>query len=300
VSYLAATSGGPARAAAIVLLSLCGILTSRSFAFEPPEGNDPQQQDPQQLIREVISHELSAEQQDQSLWQFEQTSQNHGKTEQFEVVETKQGPLQRLVAINGRPLTAPEAHKQDQRLKEILAHPQTLERQSRQLQRDEQEEQHLLQMLPVAFHYSYAGREGNLIKLDFTPNPSFKPQRREDQVFHHLQGSIWVDPSQKRLARLDGHLTSEVKFGGGILGHLAKGGTFYVEQKDLGNGYWELARLRVNMNGKALLFKTISVVENQTDSNFQPLPQDISLRHAVELLEHASPASTASAAGQQN
>jgi hypothetical protein len=88
---------------------------------------------------------------------------------------------------------------------------------------------------------------------------------------------------------IDGQLTSEVKFGGGILGHLDKGGTFIVNQKDVGGGHWELTRLFINMNGKALFFKTIDVHHDEQDVDFQPVRGDITLREAAELL-HGAPA----------
>jgi hypothetical protein len=74
-----------------------------------------------------------------------------------------------------------------------------------------------------------------------------------------MEGTVWLDMEQKRLVRMSGVLTSDVKFGWGVLGHLAKGGTFVVEQREVGKGHWELTRLDVDMNGKALFFKTIEV-----------------------------------------
>lgn len=52
-----------------------------------------------------------------------------------------------------------------------------------------------------------------------------------------------------------------VKFGGGLLGHLDADGQFYVKQEEGQPGYWELAVLNVDLKGRALLFKTISVQE---------------------------------------
>src|SRR5207248_10256728 len=110
---------------------------------------------------------------------------------------------------------------------------------------------------PDAFRFEYDGREGELIKLKFAPNPDFHGSGRAAQVFHHLEGTMLVDPEQKRLAEITGELTSEVRFGwGGILGHLDEGGTFHVKLADLGSGHWEMTTLDVEMDGKALLFKT--------------------------------------------
>jgi hypothetical protein len=144
--------------------------------------------------------------------------------------------------------------------------------------------------LPNAFIYHYSGQQGNVIKLDFTPNPSFKPQEREGDVFHHMQGHVWIDGEQKRLERLDGRLMSEVKFGGGFLGHLAKGGTFVFEQKDVGDHHWEMTQLTVNMNGRVLFFKTIAVHQDEKHTDFKSVPTGVTLAEAVKMLKSAAAA----------
>ena len=107
-------------------------------------------------------------------------------------------------------------------------------------------------MLPDAFSFEYGQRRGNLVQLNFSPNPDFKPSTHEAKVFHAMQGSLWVDPKQNRLEEISGHLNREVTFGGGVLGHLDQGGTFEVKQAAVVPGYWELSLLNVRMTGKAL------------------------------------------------
>jgi hypothetical protein len=41
---------------------------------------------------------------------------------------------------------------------------------------------------------------------------------------------VWIDSKQQRLMELSGRLTREVKFGGGLFGHLNAGGQFHVKQ----------------------------------------------------------------------
>jgi hypothetical protein len=111
-----------------------------------------------------------------------------------------------------------------------------------------------------------------------------------------MEGVVMVDSEQQRLAAIDGKLTSEVKFFGGILGHLEKGGTFNVEQKEVAPRIWELSVMHVHMNGKALLFKTIDVQEDETYSDFKAVPPDTSLEQAAQRLKD-TPAESAEANG---
>jgi hypothetical protein len=69
-----------------------------------------------------------------------------------------------------------------------------------------------------------------------------------------------------------------------LLGHLEKGGEFRVKRTEIAPGHWEVMEIVVNMRGKALLFKTISVQQKEVHSNFQPVPDDLSLSDAAGLL----------------
>ena len=100
-----------------------------------------------------------------------------------------------------------------------------------------------------------------------------------------MEGFLLVDGKQKRLAQIDGTLTDEVKFGGGLLGHLQKGGQFSVKQANVGEGHWEVVSMAVHMMGKALMFKTISVEEEKYQNNFRRAPDDLTLAGAAELME---------------
>jgi hypothetical protein len=84
-------------------------------------------------------------------------------------------------------------------------------------------------------------------------------QTDEQRVLHCLAGTMALDAKQKRLVGIEGRLLREVKFLGGLAGYLHAGGTFSVKSENVAHGDWELKALGVEMTGKALLFKSISV-----------------------------------------
>ncbi len=47
---------------------------------------------------------------------------------------------------------------------------------------------------------------------------------------------------------------------------------------------WEMAVMTVDMKGKALLFKTINVQQTETRSDFQRVPDDLTLTQAADIL----------------
>ncbi|MGA9498006.1 MAG: hypothetical protein WBV41_19245, partial [Terriglobales bacterium] len=104
---------------------------------------------------------------------------------------------------------------------------------------------------------------------------------------------IWVNEREMRLAEIEGDLIREVKFYGGLLGYLDQGGKFNVKQSEVAPGYWEVTMLDVNMHGKILFFKTISVQQNEIRSNLQRVPDNLTLAQAAEELQKRAAQSTA-------
>jgi hypothetical protein len=239
---------------------------------------------PQEVVREVVENGLRQKNREQTHWSYREVVLKDGRLETRQVCQTNAGTIDRLVAINDQPLSAEQQRREDARVQTLLADPNEI-RKERQKQRDDSARQfRMFATFPDAFRYEYAGREGGLVKLTFEPNPQFVPSSRQEDVFHHLEGMMWINPDQKQLARIDGQLTSEVKFAGGLLGHLDKGGVFSVRFRQLDSGQWVMVTLRVEMSGKALLFKTISVHEQRDFYDYRRIPDNFTLQQAAELV----------------
>ncbi len=279
--------------AAIVPLFLAGNFT---FVASQEDSRAPSPAEADRLVREVMQNEIQAQTRDQSLWSYRQIKEKNGHKKLFEICETKDGGISRLVAIDGRPLDKAQRHSEDVRIHNLLTNPGEMEREANKQQNDAQQASRLMKMFPDAFRFQYDGKEGDLVKLNFAPNPTFHPSGRTAQVFYHMRGTLLIDAKQKRLAEISGELTSEVKFGGGVLGHLDKGGTFLVKQQEVGPTHWEMTTLDVEMNGRAMFFKTIDVEEKNTYTNFRPLTAEITPEEAAQRLAE----STDNAGVQQN
>jgi hypothetical protein len=61
---------------------------------------------------------------------------------------------------------------------------------------------------------------------------------------------------------------------------LKKGSSFSLQQTEVGNVSWQLTSIRVHLEGSALLFKSISLQQDDKRSRFQPEPSDVSLNDA--------------------
>jgi hypothetical protein len=235
------------------------------------------------LARRVITNELKF-QDDHTNWMYRLEKDQYGKKQVEEIIETKKGSLSRLLSMNGQPLTAKQQGEEDQRIQELMTSRSAKGKLQRALDAETLQGRRLFNMLPDAFVFNYAGGEGNLVKLSFKPNPNFHPPSLEARVFHDMEGEMWVDCKHERLAAFNGHLTQDVKFGLGLLGHLDKGGHFEVRQAEVVPGHWDITTMSVEMTGKALLFKSIGVQKMENRRDFQQVSDDLTLTQAADIL----------------
>ena len=65
---------------------------------------------------------------------------------------------------------------------------------------------------------------------------------------------IWVDESAVQIARIEADVTSDIAFGGGIIGKVYRGGHFVVEQAEVAPGIWLPTLYIYNVGGRKFLF----------------------------------------------
>ncbi|MGZ7099071.1 MAG: hypothetical protein ACXVJ8_11390 [Candidatus Angelobacter sp.] len=243
------------------------------------------------FVRQIIDHQRKAEAEDHSHWRYLVYHEEPGKTETREVIETGNGDVEVVLSRNGRALTSEERQEQIQHLRRLASHPAELQTAHSAQHEDAAKADEMLRILPDAFLFQYERMEGDYALLKFRPDPAFRPPSREAKVFHSMAGEIRLNTREQRLAVLHGQLIDDVKFGAGVLGHLYMGGWFRVEQSEVAPGYWELTRLDVEVSGKALLFKTISLHQKERRTDYRRVADNLTLAQAVDLLirEQAGP-----------
>jgi len=261
--------------AAIVLL----MYPSYSGSHEPePQGSASN------LVKDVVANELG-DRAEQSNWMYRVRKVVEQQTFIQLEVETKDGPVDRLLAINDTPLDSAQREAEAVRLEQLIRDPSQQLAVKKQYDADERRLENLLRLLPSAFLFQYDGWDGSYLRLNFRPDPAFVPPRQESKALRSMAGTILVDLAQKRLMHLNGRLVENVDFGFGILGRIANGGTFEIERTQVSSSHWKTHLVDIHVNGRMLLFKTISKQQHETRSDFEPVAKDLDLRQAEELLQ---------------
>jgi hypothetical protein len=241
---------------------------------------------PEEAVTRAAHNELDAK--NKHPFRYTIRKVENGKITTKEIIETKDGDVARLIAVGDKPLPAAADAAEVQRLKTLLAHPEIQAHRRRKEQADSSRADEMVRLLPNAFIYQFEGMvngpSGPCYRLSIKPNPKFNPPDREAEVYHGMAGELWIDQQRERMAKLNVHLIADVDFGWGIVGKLFKGGTIVVEQKDVGEGHWEQNLLRLNLQGKILMFKTLTIDTSEQESDFAPVPADWTYQDAVKAL----------------
>jgi hypothetical protein len=204
-----------------------------------------------------------------------------------EIVETREGDVARLVAINDQPLSAADEQREQARLDALLSNPRLQQHRKQSEDSDTERALKVLRVLPTAFLYQFVGTgtasTGAVVKFTFKPNPQFSPPDLETGVLTAMAGEIWIDPVQERVVRLAGSLQQNKEFGLGILGQLDKGGWVEIDQADVGGHQWRIVHLKLVMTGR-VLFKTKNSDSVQEYTQFAPVPTNMNYKQAIQML----------------
>ncbi|QMV18966.1 hypothetical protein GOB94_10010 [Granulicella sp. 5B5] len=240
-------------------------------------------QDARQIVREAVNSELTASHDDHSNWMYRDEDDSHGHHATYNAIETPQGELRRLIALNGDPLS-PSAEQQElNRIRTFLNSPSAQAKARRDGEHDDAQATRFLHMLPEAFIWTIVSQTPQLTTLRYEPDPSFSPPSMEARVLAAMAGEMVIARDGDRIQSLRGRLTHDVLFGFGIFGRMNAGGTFSVQRRPVAPGHWEITENHVHIGGHVLLFKSISQNADEVKTGWRPSP-DKTLADAAQDL----------------
>lgn len=277
-------------------LVLLLISATAAFAQEPAQGStNPKEMNANELVRETVANEVASSNTNGIKHMFRDRKSTPKGTTTRLYVETCDAMAGMTVAANDKPLSEKELQNEEGRLAGLLNNPDQLKRKQREQKEDADRTLKIVKALPDAFVYqidgtvpgtSKIGREGaELVRLKFHPNPAYRPPSHEEEVLLGMQGTLLIDPQEKRIAQIDGILFEPVSFGWGILGKLDRGGHFLVDQADVGQDSWEVSQMTLNFTGKILMFKSLVIKSDEVFSDFRRVPNQTTFAEGVKMLE---------------
>jgi hypothetical protein len=266
----------------------CAVLFSWLFVFSSlsPNAQVTPPLAPTQIVNQMVEAETAARQKRQHfLYRREERSvRTKGHLWDELVVETPEGRMHRLVAVDGKPLSGSEQLSEDKRITYLVNHPADFRREAQGRKDDEARMADVLRKLPKLFLLQTAGSEGDCTRITFAPNPQFQEASFQDRIVHAMSGVLLIHTADKRLCGINAHLDHVVEFGFGLLGKVSDQSHFSIVRREVSPGEWKTTKIRVHVDGSILLMKSVSRDEDASHFGFKLIPPDLTLPEAAALV----------------
>jgi quinol monooxygenase YgiN len=122
-----------------------------------------------------------------------------------------------------------------------------------------------------AFIFRWGGRVSidgrTVVKLTFSPDPTYRSSARFATLYAHSRGAAWVDESSAQLIRAEAELTDDVSWGAGIIAKVYRGGKFIFEQREVEPNVWMPSKYAYDFDGRKFLF-SLNVHERMEYTDF--------------------------------
>jgi hypothetical protein len=213
----------------------------------------------------------------------EVTNKGERETDETHAVVMLDGsPYNRLIAVNGQPLSdeqqRQEMAKQQRELKRRCAESAAARRERIARYREERAHEHqLMAQMTIALEFTLSGEETidghRAYVLTATPKPGYRPIDRESKVLTGMQGKLWVDEEQYHWIKVEAEVIHSVSFLG-FLARVEPGTRFELEKAPI-DGLWLPKRFEESVAASVLLWQkrstTIDTFTNyHGDSGLQP------------------------------
>lgn len=243
-------------------------------------------QDARALVDQMVAHEDEATTHRQHFQYVavERSERTGGLLWKERVAETSAGKLRLLVEEDGQPLSAERAAAERTRLAGIVADPSSFIASEAAKKNDDDKARAMMDLLPKAFVVENARREGDVIRVDFHPDPSYQTQTMEEKVLHGMSGTLTVDAAAMRLHELQAQLPQDVTVGFG-LATIHAGSSFAMRRDHVVGNEWKTALVDTNISGKAILFKSLGKNEHVERTQIRLIPFGTGIAEAVAMVE---------------
>ena len=123
------------------------------------------------------------------------------------------------------------------------------------------------------FQFRLAAREvidgHQTILVEFEPDPSFKPRRKDIRPLKKIRGKAWVNEADFQLVKIEAELLGSISLGLGFLAKLHKGAELRFKRRKLNDEIWLPAEAYFRISGRILLLKGFRVEAVHSYSDYQ-------------------------------
>lgn len=203
---------------------------------------------------------------------LERDRQPDGSTKTYEVMMILGSEYQRLVAVNGKPLSTEEQARQQELLDEVIAQrksesPAQRAQRIAKYEKDRKRDHMLMEQLTVAFNFNLLGERKlgpyEVYELQATPRQGYRPPNTETRVLTGMQGKLWIDKQTCQWVKVEAEVVHPVSIAG-FLAQVQPGTRFELEKMPVEDGIWLPKHFSMKARAKVLFFFSHNSEDDET------------------------------------
>lgn len=195
----------------------------------------------------------------------------------WETIVLSGEPYRRMLERNGKPLSAEEQRKEQEKLDKTVAKldhetPEQKEHRLAEYDKQRQKDREFLLEIPSIYDFHLEGDaqiDGHPAwVITATPKTGYEPKRRDARPLMKVKGKIWIDKAEYQWLRLEAETTDTISYGF-FLARLNPGAKLVFEQTRVNDEVWLPKREYVSGSGRIGLLKKIAMSQELTWSNYR-------------------------------
>ena len=204
------------------------------------------------------------------------------KTEQWETVVIYGEPHHRMLERNGKPLSAEDQRKEQEKLDRAVAkrERETASQRVRReadFEKEREKDREFLREVPDLFDFKLLGDEKidghDVWVISATPKPGAQPKHGDAKPLLKIQAKVWIDKAEYQWVRLEAETTATISFGL-FIARLAPGAKLEFEQTRVNDEIWLPKRELVRGAARLGLVKKLAGEEETTWNNYRKFQVD--------------------------
>jgi hypothetical protein len=227
----------------------------------------------------IIQRSLAANQRDWDAapaFDCSEQDQKRGGSRTYEDLMVLGSSYERLVAVNGKPLTSAGQSAENRKLDdeiEVRRHESTHKRMQR-IAKYEAKRKHdhtLMEQLAKAFDFKLVGEQTlnahEVYALKAMPRPGYQPPNMESQALMGMQGTLWIDKATFQWVKVQARVMHPVSIEG-FLAQVEPGTHFELEKAPVSADIWLPKHFSMRAHAKVLYLFQHNGQEDDTYFNY--------------------------------
>jgi hypothetical protein len=204
------------------------------------------------------------------------------KTEEWETVIVYGETHHRMLARDGKPLSAPDQRKEQEKLDQAVAKreretPEQRAHREAEFEKQREKDREFLREVPDLFDFKLLGEEKidghDVWVISATPKPGAQPKRGDAKPLLKIQAKVWIDKAEYQWVRLEAETTATISFGL-FIARLSPGAKLEFEQTRVNDEVWLPKREVVRGAARLGLVKKLAGEEETTWNNYRKFQVD--------------------------